>query len=341
MSGPEGGGAVAGGGARGLRGLLAALDGATVVVVGDAMLDRYLRGSTERISPEAPVPVVRLDGREAAPGGAANVASGIAALGAEARLVAAAGRDDAGDALVELLGRRGVEAGGLVRVEGRPTTTKTRVLSRGQQLLRVDRERRSALGTEEAEGLAAALGERLRGADALAVADYGKGTLGGGLARRAVEAARRRDLPVVVDPSTDRLVEYRGATVLKPNRPEAAAAAGRPEPPSSDGELEALRRRLEVENLLVTLGGEGMRLARADGDALRIPGRRTEVFDVTGAGDTVTAVLAAVVPAGEVPAAARLANRAAALAVQSVGARPVSRARLERALDSERKSSNQ
>lgn len=340
MTAREAGGSGARDGTGDLGRLLSGLDSATVVVVGDAMLDRYLRGSAERISPEAPVPVVRLAARDAAPGGAANVAAGVAALGAEVRLVGVAGRDEAGDELADLLDRQGVDAGGLIREEGRPTTTKTRVLSRRQQLLRLDHETRSAVRPETAEELTKRIRDGLRGADALAVADYGKGTLAREVGRRAVRFARRRDLPVVVDPWPDRLESYRGATVLKPNAREAAEAGGEPEPPSSEEELQALRRRLGVENLLVTLGERGMLLARTEGEVVEIPGRRTEVFDVTGAGDTVTAVLAAVLPASDVAAAARLANRAAALEVQSVGARPVSRTELEGELESEPRSSN-
>lgn len=318
----------------GLGGLLDALEASTVAVVGDAMLDRYLRGDAERISPEAPVPVLRLTGSEEAPGGAANVAAGIAALGGECRLVAAAGRDEAGDSLVDLLDRRGVDASGVLRIEGRPTTVKTRVLSRGQQMLRLDRETRSPPGREAAAALAERLRETLDGADALAVADYGKGVLADGLARRAVEDARRREVPVVVDPWPGRLEAYRGATVVTPNAREAAEAAGRSHPPGSVRALRELRRRLGAGNLLVTLGDAGMRLVRPDGSVEGIPGRRVEVFDVTGAGDTVTAVLAAGLPsAPDVLTAARLANRAAALEVQTLGARPVSRRRLDRHLE--------
>lgn len=325
------------GGEAELAAVLDRLAASTVAVVGDAMLDRYLRGESERISPEAPVPVVRVDGSEERPGGAANVAAGVAALGAEARLVALAGRDEAGDALAELLERRGVDSAGLLRVEGRPTTVKTRVLSRGQQMVRLDRETRAPPRTETTEEMLERLRRAIAGADAVAVADYGKGSAARGLARRAVEAARRREVPTIVDPFPPRAEAYRGATVLKPNAGEAAEAAGRAELPSSDRDLQRLRRRLEVENLLVTLGGDGMRLVASAGEGvLRIPGRRVEVYDVTGAGDTVTAVLAAGVPAApDVPPAARLANRAAALEVQTLGARPVSRSRLQRALENE------
>lgn len=311
--------------------LLEDLASSTVLVIGDAMVDRYLRGDVDRVSPEAPVPVVRVRESEARPGGAANVAAGVTALGAECRLVSGAGADDAGRLLRELLEERGVDARGVLDLAARPTTVKTRVIGRDQQMLRLDREERSAPGAGDAERLEAAALEALRGVDAVAVADYGKGLLAGGVVPRVLAAASERDIPVVADPSPERLGEYAGATVLKPNAPEAAAAADAPGPPSSDAGLADLRRRLDVGHLLVTLGGDGMALVGPDDTVDRIPAERVEVYDVTGAGDTVTAVLAAALPhAGDVAAAARLANRAAALEVQKLGARPVGRAELRR-----------
>ncbi len=308
------------------------LGASTVLVAGDAMLDRYVRGDVERISPEAPVPVVRVRERRGRPGGAANVAAGVAALAADCRLAAAVGRDGPGDELRGLLTGAGVDDRDVLALDGRPTTVKTRVIGRDQQMLRLDREDRSPLDGEDRRRLESAVGEALSAVDALAVADYGKGLLAGGTAGRLIRAAREEGVPAVVDPWPGRFEDYAGATVLKPNAREAAAAASAGEPPTSDRELARLRRRLGVEHLLVTLGGEGMRLVDGDGAVRRIPARRVEVYDVTGAGDTVTAVLAAAIPqSGEVAAAARLANRAAAVEVQKLGARPVSRAELEAA----------
>lgn len=322
---PGGGGADDPGGESAL---LSGASRATVLVVGDATLDRYLRGDVERISPEAPVPVVRIREREERPGGAANVAAGVAALGAEARLVAPVGDDRAGRRLAELLGAAGVETAGLVTAPDRPTTVKSRVVGRDQQMLRLDRERREPLAAPVAGRLAEAAGAALDAADAVAVADYGKGALAGDAARRLLEAARGRSTPVVVDPARGEAGRYAGASVLKPNGAEAARAAGTESPPTGDRDLRDLRRELGVEHLLVTLGGDGMRLAGPAGSVRHLPAETVEVYDVTGAGDTVTAVLAALIPATGVEEAARAANQAAALEVQKLGARPVTREEL-------------
>lgn len=305
------------------------LASSTVLVVGDVMVDRYLRGDVDRISPEAPVPVVRVRESEARPGGAANVAAGVAALGAECRLVSAVGRDGEGELLRTLLSERGVGHEALLTVDDRPTTVKTRVVGRDQQMLRMDREERTPLGGDDRRRLENRARQALSGVDAVAVSDYGKGVLDGGLVPRLLRAARQEGVPAVVDPTPSRFEEYRGADVLTPNGKEAARAAEQSAPPESDREHLELRRRLGVEHLLITRGGEGMRLAGPGGSVERIPARRVEVYDVTGAGDTVTAVLAAVLPRTvNVVAAARLANRAAALEVQKLGARPVTRTEL-------------
>ena len=305
--------------------LVEGLASSTVLVVGDAMVDRYLRGDVDRISPEAPVPVVRVTETEVRPGGAANVAAGVAALGAESRFVSAVGRDEEGRRLGRLLSARGVEREGLLAVEDRPTTVKTRVVGRDQQMLRLDREDRSGLAPADRERIEEKVQSAMADVDAVAVSDYGKGLLDGGIVPRLIRAAGRRGVPVVVDPTPVRLGDCAGATVLTPN----AREAGGPGAPESDRELAGLRDRLGVEHLLVTLGGDGMVLVDPAGSVERIDAGRVEVYDVTGAGDTVTAVLAAALPrARSVAAAARLANRAAALEVQKLGARPVTRAEL-------------
>lgn len=310
--------------------LVEELASSTVLVLGDAMVDRYLRGEVDRISPEAPVPVVRVTETETRPGGAANVAAGVAALGAETRFVSAVGADEDGRLLGSLLFDRDVDGEALLEVDGRPTTVKTRVIGREQQMLRLDREDRAGLAAEDRTRLEEHVLEILPEVDAVAVSDYGKGLLDGGVLPRLLRAATRMGVPVVVDPSPARFGDCAGATVLAPNAREAARAADAPGPPESEPELARLRERLGVDHLLVTLGGEGMSLVGPGGSVDRIAAGRVEVYDVTGAGDTVTAVLAAALPrARNVAEAARLANRAAALEVQKVGARPVARAELE------------
>lgn len=310
--------------------LLDELASSSVLVLGDSMVDRYVRGDVDRISPEAPVPVVRVTDMEARPGGAANVAAGVAALGADCRFVSAVGRDDEGRLLGRLLSGRSVEHEALLALDDRPTTVKTRVIGRDQQMLRLDREDRSGLQAGDRKRLEEHVIERLPHVDAVAVSDYGKGVLDGGVVPRVLRAARGEGVPVVVDPSPARLDDCDGATVLTPNAGEAARAAGASVSRESGRELVRLRNRLGVEHLLVTLGGDGMSLVGPGGSVDRIAAGRVEVYDVTGAGDTVTAVLAAALPrTGSVAEAARLANRAAALEVQKLGARPVTRSELQ------------
>lgn len=316
-----------GGGGRAPGHLVDTLAGSRVLVVGDAMLDRYMRGDVERVSPEAPVPVVRLREAEETPGGAGNVAAGVAALGGECRLIAAVGDDDPGRTLRRLLEEAGVDAAGLVEVGDRPTTVKTRIIGRGQQMLRVDRETRARLDERAAGRVRRAIRAAVADVDAVALADYGKGMLGEAEIRQATDAAADRGIPVIADPSRSRLQQFRGAHVLTPNRSEAGRAVpsgGDGGPLGSEALLE-LRRRAGARYLLVTLGGNGMCLVGPDGTVRRIPAEKAEVYDVTGAGDTVAAVLAAALSRGvAVGDAARLANQAAALEVQKLGARPVS-----------------
>lgn len=316
-----------------VRGLLSSAAGVRVLVVGDCMLDRYLTGATDRVSPEAPVPVVRVSEERARPGGAANVACGVAALGARVHLGGVVGDDGEADALRELLGAAGVDDRDLLPDPGRPTTVKTRILARGQQLLRVDREVETPLPAAVRETLAERTSAALRESDALVLADYGKGTLAPEPGPRLLDLAAEAGLPSVVDPKRRGFFRFRGATVCKPNGPELAAALGREDPPRTGEELRSALRRLGCRALLVTLGAEGMLLVEEGrAGASRIAARAREVYDVTGAGDTVTAALAVFLAAGaSLQEAARLANLAAGLQVGRLGAVTISAAELERA----------
>jgi D-beta-D-heptose 7-phosphate kinase/D-beta-D-heptose 1-phosphate adenosyltransferase len=295
-----------------------------VIVVGDAMLDVYLRGDVERISPEAPVPVVRVRERRHALGGAANVANNVAALGAQCELVAAIGADRGGEILRGMLREIGADGPALVEV-GRPTTTKTRIVARSQQLVRVDEEEDADLAGDEVDRLLAVVHSAIDRGDALVLEDYNKGVLVPRVIGAAIAAARRRGLPVVVDPKYRNFFHYRGATVFKPNRRELEAALGAAVDIDHPEALPETFRRLGVEHLLLTLGERGMALLAPDGSVQRVPTVAREVYDVVGAGDTVTAYLAAVLGAGgSVGEAAVIANYAAGVEVGKLGAATVS-----------------
>jgi D-beta-D-heptose 7-phosphate kinase/D-beta-D-heptose 1-phosphate adenosyltransferase len=306
--------------------LLELSQGRRVVVVGDAMLDVYLRGDVERISPEAPVPVVKVKERKLALGGAANVANNIVTIGARCELVAAIGEDHAGATLREMLRQVKTEVRSLV-AGGRPTTTKTRVVARSQQLVRYDEEEDTDLDSAEIERLLSALKVALAEADALVLEDYNKGVLVGPVIRHAIDWALERGIPVVVDPKYRNFFAYRGATIFKPNRRELESALGAEVDLDHPEALPATFERLGVEHLLLTLGERGMALISRDGEVGRIPTTAREVYDVVGAGDTVTAYLAATLAAGGSPAeAAIIANFAAGVEVGKLGAATVTRA---------------
>lgn len=302
---------------------------ATVLVVGDVMLDRYWHGKATRISPEAPVPVVKVHGNDDRPGGAANVALNIAALGAAASLAGITGQDEAGDEL----GRRLAAAGVLCHFQASasaPTITKLRVTSQHQQLLRVDFEEPFAdddVAKLQQQAIAA-----MPASQVLILSDYGKGTLG--QTRALIQAARDRAIPVVVDPKGHDFSKYRGATVITPNLSEFEAVAG---PCHNEEELvskgQALRESLELDALLITRGEHGMTLLQAARPALHLPAQAREVFDVTGAGDTVVSVLAAALAAGQsLETGTALANLAAGLVVAKLGTAAISGPELRRAI---------
>ena len=297
--------------------LLAAISGARLLCIGDAMLDRFVHGRVERISPEAPIPVLAIEGEAEAPGGAGNVARNAAALGAGVELIALRGEDEAGARLARLAG-----AGGHLLVEaGRPTTLKTRYLAGGHQLLRTDQERIAAPAPATAARLLAAFEAALPRADAVVLSDYGKGVLSGALAGEAIGRAKAAGRYVAVDPRGSDWSRYRGADLVTPNRRELADAAGA-KPADLDAVEEAARALLTRHGLgavLVTLSEQGMLIVEA-GEALHLPAAAREVFDVSGAGDTVIAVTAAAVAAGaRLREAAALANIAAGVVVGKLG----------------------
>jgi D-beta-D-heptose 7-phosphate kinase/D-beta-D-heptose 1-phosphate adenosyltransferase len=307
-----------------LLALLAAARSKRIAVVGDAMLDVYLRGDVERISPEAPVPVVRVRERKYALGGAANVVQNVRGLGAACEFVAAVGQDSGGTTLRGMLDAIGVESQSIIAID-RPTTTKTRIVARGQQVVRVDEEEDEDLGRDEVQQLSTALASAIDRADALVLEDYNKGVLVPDIITSAIARARSRRIPVVVDPKYRNFFQYRGATVFKPNRRELESALGAEVDLEHPDALPAALARLGVDHLLLTLGAHGMALISSAGELRRIPTVAREVYDVVGAGDTVTAYLAAVLAAGgSAIEASVIANYAAGVEVAKSGAATVS-----------------
>jgi rfaE bifunctional protein kinase chain/domain len=285
------------------------------LVIGDVMLDRYWFGDVERISPEAPVPVVKIARSEERPGGAANVARNAAALGAKVTLISAIGEDEPGRVLEELLAAEGVRTS-LHRDSSLATTVKLRVIGRQQQLLRIDFE--VAPSHEVLAGALADYERSLADSDVVVLSDYGKG----GLAHieRMIELARVRGTPVLVDPKGEDYLRYRGATMLTPNRAEFRQVVGSWR---NEAELatkaQTLRSQLGLEALLITRSEEGMSLY-TDAGAQHIPAQAREVYDVSGAGDTVIAVLGTLLGAhADVGSAVRIANLAAGIVVGKLG----------------------
>jgi rfaE bifunctional protein kinase chain/domain len=300
--------------------LIQRMGGSRVVVVGDIMLDRYLIGETERLSPEAPVPVVAVKERHAALGGAANVAANVAAMGAKCFLVGVVGDDGDGSAIRQELAVARLDDQHVITIAGRPTTSKTRIIARSQQIVRIDDEVETLLQGQDLVRLIRVAREALADADALLMEDSNKGALAPGLITAVMEVARRRGIPIVVDPKFRQFFEYTGATVFKPNRRELESALGAAVDLQDGDALPKVLARLKVDNLLVTLGPDGMVLVTKDGAAIHIPSIARRVYDVSGAGDTVTAWLGTGLAAGaSVREAAQLANYAAGVEVGKPG----------------------
>ena len=291
-----------------------------IVVVGDVMLDRYLIGETDRLSPEAPVPVVSIRETRSALGGAANVGANVAAVGASCLLVGVVGDDSHGTAIRAELAATRIEDRHLVIIPGRPTTTKSRVLARGQQVVRIDEEVDSPVEGQDQERLIAAALAALADADALILEDYNKGTLTEAVIQAVIAGAGRRGIPVVVDPKFHNFFGYAGATVFKPNRRELEAALGATLDLDKENALQEALSKLRVDNLLLTLGSEGMVLVTKDQATSQIASLARDVYDVSGAGDTVTAWVATALAAGAtMREAAHLANYAAGIEVGKSG----------------------
>jgi D-beta-D-heptose 7-phosphate kinase/D-beta-D-heptose 1-phosphate adenosyltransferase len=302
--------------------LLARFRDCPVLVVGDLMLDEFVWGSVTRISPEAPVPVVRVRERTWTAGGAANTAANVRSLGGRVVVAGVLGDDAGGARARELLEGQGVTAAAVVDAS-RPTTTKTRVVAHGQQVVRIDQEQPGPIGAGVEGALFDAVAGHLRGVRACVVSDYGKGVVTPGLVGRVIAAANDAGVPVVVDPKGTDYAKYRGATLVKPNQLEAGQVLNRTL--QTDEEVDRAGADLlsllgPTSAVLVTRGAAGMSLFEHGRAAVHVPAQAREVYDVTGAGDTVAGVLALALAAGGQPdEACRLASLAAAVVVGKVG----------------------
>lgn len=307
---------------RALLELLDTLAGKTVLIVGDVMLDEFVWGDTKRISPEAPVLVVDMKRRTHVPGGAGNTASNVVSLGGTARLAGVVGSDHHAEWLRQALTRLGVVHDGLLIDETRPTTTKSRVVAHNQQVVRVDCEERKSLSPALEDRLLHWIEEQVARADACVLSDYDKGVVSPRVAESIIRSARRAGKPVVVDPKGSNYGKYRGATVVKPNIPETERFL-KTEIRDDHDLAEAGARLsgvLEDSAVLITRGPQGMSLFRRGEPPVHTPSAARDVFDVTGAGDTVISSLALALAAGAtLEQAAHLANRAAGVVVGKVG----------------------
>jgi rfaE bifunctional protein kinase chain/domain len=304
-------------------------------VVGDLMLDHFVWGRVERISPEAPVPVVQVTKEDVRPGGAGNVVSNVAALGGRAAVCGIVGRDEGGRALKQALGSLGARTEEIVETREHATIQKTRIIAHHQQVVRLDREQPPAQDGKPVRDVRDRVLRRLRHCDVLVVSDYGKGVIGADLLSALADAHAQRPFRWVVDPKRANYAHYRRPSLVKPNVGEAATASGIEigDADSLHAAGEALLARWEAEALLISRGEEGMALFRPGRKVQTFPTVAREVFDVTGAGDTVVATCALALGAGaSFEEATVLANHAAGVVVGKIGTATVSAAELRAAV---------
>jgi D-beta-D-heptose 7-phosphate kinase/D-beta-D-heptose 1-phosphate adenosyltransferase len=318
-----------------LQGIVDRFAGRRLLVLGDLMLDHYLWGRCERISPEAPVPVVEIQKETSSLGGAGNVAANLAALGAEPVLVGLVGDDARAQQLFDAFSARGVDTRSIVRDATRPTTMKTRIIAHSQQVVRADWESRADVAGDALTGLLSVLDRELPRCHGLIVSDYGKGVITRAVLEKAIGLARARKLRISVDPKESHIDSYKGVSILTPNQLEAGYVMG--QRISDETSLMSvgwgLQKRLDAECALITRGPDGMSLFEKSGRYTHLPTVAREVFDVTGAGDTVVGVVALALAAGaDYPEACYLANHAAGLVIREVGTATCSPSQLRTSL---------
>jgi D-beta-D-heptose 7-phosphate kinase/D-beta-D-heptose 1-phosphate adenosyltransferase len=319
-----------------LKSLLGQFSKKNVMVVGDVMADEYIWGKVTRISPEAPIPVIQVTGETQRPGGASNVANNLRALGAQVHLVGVIGADSVGKRLTQILAERGIGAEGLIVDRDRPTIQKTRVIAQHQQVVRIDRERLAEMPVEIYERVRQYCARVMDQCDAVLLSDYAKGLLSPKLVELILGMARAKKKIVTADPKPNNILSFKGVTLISPNVHEAEAASGvhisSPETLKEAGHK--LLAMLDCEAVLVTRGEEGMSLFDRKGQDIHVPAKAKEVFDVSGAGDTVISTLTlGLACGGSFEESIILANHAAGIVVGEVGVATCTTAEIERDLE--------
>ena len=300
------------------------------MIVGDVMLDRYCWGSVNRISPEAPVPVVNLDRTEVTLGGAANVAANVVGLGAKALLVGVIGKDSEAELFPKILQEKGISDENLVAIENRPTTVKTRIVAHNQHIVRIDQEKTEPLSAEEETKILDKIEQIFDEAKIVIISDYAKGLLTDKVIQRLITLGREQNKPVFVDPKGKDYTKYHGATLLTPNKKEAFQAT---EIENIEQAGQNLMSNLNLDALLITQGEDGMTLFDKTDKPLKLNALARKVYDVTGAGDTVIATLAVAFASGfNLAQSANLANIAAGFVVEKVGTTTIDIKELREAL---------
>lgn len=319
-----------------LKSIIQKFHKAKVLVVGDLILDEFIWGKVERISPEAPVPVVLVNSESFMPGGSSNVANNIAALGGNSCIAGIIGDDKNGKTLVEELRKKGVDTAGIVIDSQRPTTLKTRIIAHHQQVVRVDREKSEPVDDNLLEQIMSFIRREIENIDALTIEDYGKGMIIPRFLAEVVPLARKYKKIITVDPKISHFAYYRGVTCITPNEKEAEGGSGIAIENDNDINKagEKLLKDLSLDSVLITLGENGMRLFEKEGKITHIPTVAQEVFDVSGAGDTVIAAFTLALACGATKLeAAHLSNFAAGIVVSKVGTAVVTKEELLERID--------
>jgi len=295
---------------------------ARILVIGDFILDEFIWGEVNRISPEAPVPVVNVREQSYMPGGSLNVANNIRSLRGIVYPCGVLGRDLPGRVLHKAIRKQGIDTGGVIYDKSRPTTIKTRIIAHSQQVVRYDKESAHSIGRKDAEKIVDYVAKKLKDTDVIVIEDYGKGVITEELLKNVIQMARREKKKVVVDPKEKHFSYYRGVTAITPNHHEAFGAVRGSEETNLtlDKVGEKLLDKLECDGVLITLGKDGMALYEKNGDVTQVPTAAREVYDVAGAGDTVISVFALALAAGaDMKEAAKISNLAAGIVVGKVG----------------------